>query len=70
MKFAFDNLHDFMAMGQYGVYVWSAWLIALLSITYLVLQSSYVRQQFFNEEQAKAHLQKARADRLKQDSLK
>ncbi|MDE2422054.1 MAG: heme exporter protein CcmD [Gammaproteobacteria bacterium] len=70
MNFAFDNLHDFMAMGRHGVYVWSAWSAALLSIIYLIMQSRYVRQQFIKEEQAKVHLQNIRANRLKQESLK
>jgi heme exporter protein CcmD len=69
MIFAFNNLHDFMSMGQHGVYVWSAWFFALLSISYLILQSRHARQRFIKDEQAKARLQKVRADRIKQESL-
>ena len=69
MSFAFNKFHDFMAMGQHGIYVWSAWLVALFSITYLVMHSYYARQRFFKEELVNTHLQKARADRLKQDSF-
>jgi heme exporter protein CcmD len=67
MNFAFNNLHDFMAMGHYGVYVWSAWFFTFLSITYLILQSRQVRHRFIQEEQAKAHLFKVRAERLMQE---
>ena len=70
MKFAFNSLHDFIAMGQHGIYVWSAWFVALLSIVYLVMQSRHARQRFFKDEQINLQLQKARAARLKQESLK
>jgi heme exporter protein D len=68
VNFAFNNLHDFMAMGQHGVYVWSAWFFALVSIAYLILQSRHVRQRFIQEEQAKVRLQQLRVDRLKRES--
>ena len=68
MIFAFNNLHDFMAMGQHGVYVWSAWFFTVVSIAYLILQSRHVRQRFIQQEQAKSHLQQARVDRLNRES--
>lgn len=70
MNFAFNSLHDFMAMGHHGVYVWSAWLITFFTIVFLVLQSRYVRQRFIRDELTQIHLQKARATRLKQESLR
>ncbi len=70
MSFAFDNLHDFIAMGHHGIYVWSAWFITLFATIFLVIQSRFVRQQFFREEVLQARLQKARVDRLKQESLR
>ncbi|GAC1375187.1 MAG: hypothetical protein NVS3B3_11950 [Aquirhabdus sp.] len=69
MNFAFNNLDDFIHMGHHGVYVWSAWLITLVAIALLVIQSKLARQRFFHEELAKAKIQKARSERLKQDSL-
>lgn len=68
MNFAFNNLYDFIHMGHHGVYVWSAWLITLVAIVLLVIQSRVTRQQFFREESAKAQLQKVRAERLKLDA--
>lgn len=68
MSFAFNNLHDFIHMGHHGVFVWSAWLITLVALVLLVVQSRVARQRFFREELVKAQLQKSRAERLKQDS--
>ena len=70
MNFAFNSLHDFVMMGHHGVYVWSAWLVALLSMICLVMQSRDVRQRFFKTEQANSQLQKARSARLKHESFK
>lgn len=70
MNFAFNSLHDFVMMGHHGVYVWSAWLVALLSVIYLVMQSRYARKSFFRAEQVNIQLQKARSARLKHESLK
>ena len=69
MIFAFDNLHDFIHMGHHGVYVWSAWLITLVALVLLVIQSRVARQRFFRDELVKTRLHKSRAERLKQDSL-
>lgn len=69
MSFAFNNLHDFIHMGFHGVYVWSAWLITLVALAVVVIQSRAARQRFFREELAKIKIQQARAERLKQDSL-
>lgn len=69
MNFAFNSLHDFIHMGHHGVYVWSAWLITLVALVLLVVQSRAARQQFFRNELAKARLKMARTERLKQDLL-
>lgn len=68
MSFAFHSLHDFIHMGQHGVYVWSAWLITLVALALLVVQSRVARKHFFREELLKVQLQKLRTERLKQDS--
>lgn len=69
MNFAFNNLHDFIHMGHHGVYVWSAWLMTLVALALLVIQSRAARQRFFHEELIKARLHKTRAERLKQDAF-
>jgi len=67
MIFAFNNIHDFILMGQHGVYVWSAWLITAVALALFVIQSRVARQRFFREEMTKVSIQKARAERLNQD---
>ena len=64
LSFAFNNLHDFIHMGHHGVYVWSAWLITLVVLVLLVIQSRVARQRFFREEMAKIRMYKARTERL------
>lgn len=68
MIFAFGSLHDFIHMGHHGVYVWSAWIITLVALVLLVIQSRLARQRFFRDELIKARLQKSRAERLNQGS--
>ena len=69
LSFAFNNVHDFIHMGHHGIYVWSAWFITLVALVLLVIQLRVARQRFFREEMAKIRLHKARAERLKQDSI-
>ena len=67
MNFAFANLSDFLAMGGYSIYVWSAYGVAFFSILALCWHSVRMRyrilkklkQQLLREEkikQTKAHL--------------
>ncbi|AXI02890.1 heme exporter protein CcmD [Aquirhabdus parva] len=53
MNFAFENIHDFIWMGHHGVYVWSAWLISIVSIVLLIFYSKIARQRFYQREQAR-----------------
>ncbi|WP_410209144.1 heme exporter protein CcmD [Aquirhabdus sp.] len=53
MNFAFENIHDFIWMGHHGVYVWSAWLISIVSILFLILHSKNARQRFYQRELAR-----------------
>ena len=53
MSFAFNNLHDFMSMGQHGFYVWSAWFMTLSAISFLIAQSRHVRRRFIRDELAR-----------------
>lgn len=68
MSFAFYNLHDLIHMGHHGIYVWTAWLITMLALALLVIQSRVERQRFFHDEMAKVRFNKVRNEQLKQDS--
>jgi len=60
MVFAFDNVADFLAMGHYGAYVWSAWLISALGLGLLIGHSRSARQQFYRGQAQRLRQQQAR----------
>jgi heme exporter protein D len=68
MNFAFNNLDDFMSMGHHGFYVWSAWLMTLLAIAFLIVQSRVVRRRFMRDELARFRLEQARTEQFKHES--
>jgi heme exporter protein D len=51
MQIQFNNLHDFLLMGQHGAYVWSAWLISIAVILLLIWNSIQARKQFYVQQQ-------------------
>lgn len=46
---AFTSLSDFFAMGGYSFYVWLAYSVSLLSITFLIINSVSKRKKIFNQ---------------------
>lgn len=47
--FQFENLSEFIGMGGHGTYVWSAYLISLLVMTWLVVSPLRRRQALMQE---------------------
>lgn len=45
MTFAFEDFSAFLAMGNHGLYVWSAWLVSFLGLLILVLVSILQRRK-------------------------
>ncbi|WP_424408233.1 heme exporter protein CcmD [Pasteurella sp. PK-2025] len=61
----FDSWGDFFHMGGYGFYVWLSYLISLVCIVVLIVQSVGARKKIFKqvlrEQQREERLQKANA---------
>ena len=60
MHFAFDSIGEFLAMGHYGAYVWSAWLISALGLALLIGHTRSARRQFYRHETLRLRQQQAR----------
>lgn len=60
----FESLSDFLVMGGYASYVWSAFGITFLAMTILLVTSIRRGKQLLNEVQAKIDRQ-ARIDAAK-----
>ena len=56
----FDSFSSFIAMGGYGVYVWSSMLVTFVGLGALALETKWVRRTLKQEAQA----QQARAQRI------
>ena len=61
----FGSLHDFLAMGGYAPYVWSAFGITFFSLFTLVVSSVRRQRKLFKDAQMKIDRQ-ARIDAAKQ----
>ena len=53
----FDSLNDFIAMGGYAGYVWSAFGVTFLSMMILLVSSVRRHRTLLNEVQAKVERQ-------------
>ncbi len=60
MTFAFDTVADFLAMGRYAAFVWSAWLISGVVLGLLILQTRQARRQFYRRQRQLRRQQQAR----------
>jgi len=56
----FDSFSDFIAMGGYGIYVWSSMLVTFLGLGAIALEASWSRQKIKQEARA----QQARTQRI------
>ncbi len=65
MSFAFGSFSDFMAMGHYGAYVWSAWLISALGLGLLIAHTRSARRQFYRRETLRLRQHQARMTSVK-----
>lgn len=61
MHLQFHTLHDLLAMGQHGAYVWSAWFISAVCLLILVISSLRARKQFYAQQQQAMLIQASRA---------
>lgn len=64
MKFQFDSISDFFAMGGYGFYVWLAYGITFVAMGLLIWQSKREIQQtlrIVKKEQAREHIAQQRS---------
>ena len=60
MDFQFENMTSFFAMGGHGVYVWSAYGVSLLLLSYLVIRPLLRRAEILKNVR-RVHGQKLRA---------
>lgn len=66
MTLAFDSVVEFLHMGAHGVYVWSAWGIAVFFILSLIQISRLERKKLII--QVKKHVQKSKHHHLNNNS--
>jgi heme exporter protein D len=50
--FQFASFADFLAMGGYGLYVWSSYAVFIVVVTYNVMQPKLARKKFFKQQAA------------------
>lgn len=50
---AFESFVDFLAMGQHGPYVWTAYGLTLAIMVWQVVQPLWRRRRFIAEQQAR-----------------
>ena len=63
--FRFESLNDFIQMGGHGYYVWSAYLISLIALAWLVISPLVRRKQFMKEiarQQQREHARQQSTD--------
>ncbi|MBL4567883.1 MAG: heme exporter protein CcmD [Porticoccus sp.] len=58
--FRFENINDFIQMGGHGYYVWSAYLISLIALAWLVISPLVRRKQFMKEIARQQQRERAR----------
>ncbi|NVK73713.1 heme exporter protein CcmD [Marinomonas sp. CT5] len=46
---AFDSLSAFLLMGKHGIYVWSAYGVSVLALTWLVWNTLSARRRTINK---------------------
>lgn len=61
MKFQFESLQAFMAMGNHGPYVWSVVIITLLVLTGLIAWPLKLHRDALREQQRLDRIHQARA---------
>ena len=59
---AFDNLPAFIAMGQHGPYVWSAWGLTVLFVLLLIVHARAQRRRFIQDTAARLRRVAARSE--------
>lgn len=63
----FDSFQAFVAMGGYGLYVWSALLVTFLGLAGLFLETSWSYRKIQKEARA-AQARQARIDKARQQT--
>ncbi len=59
MTFQFANLADFLAMSGHGGYVWSCYIITILSLVYLVVSPMRRKQNLIDQLRRQARIEEA-----------
>ena len=59
----FDSFSDFIAMGGHGLYVWLAYGIALVVVSFNVLSPILLKQKFMADYQRRLKREKRLAER-------
>lgn len=70
--FRFESINDFIQMGGHGYYVWSAYLISLIALTWLVVSPLIRRKKFMKEiarQQQREHARQQSIDTASSSSL-
>lgn len=59
---AFDSLADFIAMGRHGVFVWSAYAVAVLVVLYNQISPRLMQRQLVAEHQRRQRRERQAAE--------
>lgn len=64
MKFQFESLSDFIAMGGHGGFVWVCYTITLVGLVGLIVQPIMAKSAFKKQQQQLARRQQAQKTQL------
>lgn len=58
----FSSVSDFLAMGGYGLYVWSAYAFFAAVVAFNLLQPRLARRKFFRQQKARLQRESVRQE--------